>query len=158
MKNNILKLFLLFLTIGVFMSSCYEEERWTEENTEVLGYYPLIADYTVSPDGEVTSGTELILDLRFWCTDPIKEIIFYPELGGMALDSVIVPYSNAAYSNISQTDSILVSYSAPTVVDTTLDLVINAKVVAENGLSRITSSSGRWYRNYTKPVKVTVAP
>ena len=140
------------------MSSCYKEERWTEENTEVLGYYPLIAAYSISPTGETTSGTELQLDLRFWCTDPIKEIIFYPELGGMALDSVIVPYSQAAYSNVSLTDSILVSYTAPTVVDTTLSLVINAKVIAENGLSRITSSSGRWYRNYTKPVTVTVKP
>ncbi|HHB78618.1 MAG TPA: hypothetical protein ENK85_05240 [Saprospiraceae bacterium] len=157
MKNNIIKLSVLFLAIGIFMSSCYKEERWTEENTEVLGYVPLIAAFTISPDGEAASGTELSLDLRYWCTDPIKEIIFYPELGGMMLDSVIVPYVEA-YSEVSQTDSLIFTYVAPTVVDTTLELIVNAKVVAENGFSRETSPSGRWYRNYTKPVSIMIKP
>ncbi len=156
MKNKIFKLSVLFLAIGIFMSSCYKEERWTEENTEVLGYVPLIAAFTISPEGEVAPGTELKLDLRYWCTDPIKEIIFYPELEGVALDSVIVPYAEA-YSDVSQTDSLIFSYTAP-MVDSNSVLVVNAKVIAENGYSRETSSSGRWYRNYTKPVSITVKP
>ena len=157
MKNNILKLSFFFLAIGIFMSSCYKEERWVEENTEVLGYVPLIAAFTISPEDEATSGTELTMDLRYWCEDPIKEIIFYPELGGTMLDSVIVPYV-AAYSNVSQTDSLIFTYVAPTVVDTTLELIVNAKVVAQNGFSRETAPDGKWYRNYTKPVSIMIKP
>ncbi len=151
------RLFLLLLGSLFVFSSCYKQERFTEENTDVLGYFPVIAEFWIGPDGIVKSGDEITLDLRFWSNDPIKEVVFYPELGGNPLDSIVVPYSEAAYSNTTQTDSLVYKYTAPDVGTDTLDLVVTATVFNENGLSR-TTVGGAWYRNTTKPAKMTIYP
>ena len=151
------KLFLLMLGILFVLSSCYKQERFTEENTDILGYFPLIAEFWISPEGTVRSGEEITLDIRFWSEDPIKEVVFYPTLGGNPLDSIVVPYSKAAYSNTTQTDSLVYKFAAPDVGMDTLDLEVIATVFNENGLSR-TTVGGAWYKNTTKPVSVTVLP
>ena len=156
-KNKIFIVLIFVLGFGILFSSCYKEENWTEENTEILGYIPIIASFDATPASTVKSGENLSLDLRFWCTDPIKEIIFYPTLNDVDLDSLVYPYSDAAYSAASQTDSLVIGYIAPN-VDSTSTLVVNAKVISENGYERKTSPSGRWYRVLTKPVTVTVEP
>jgi len=156
-KNKFFIILVFILGIGISLSSCYKEDNWTEDNTEILGYIPIIASFDANPASTVKSGENLDLDLRFWCTDPIKEIIFYPSLNDTALDSMVFSYSDAAYSAISQTDSLVATMTVPA-VDSSSTLVVNAKVVSEKGFARETSPAGRWYRVYTKPVTITVEP
>ncbi len=134
MKNLILLLVTAFLMI-----SCMEEDNWLKDNMEETGRsYPNISDFEiVNEKDEYQEGETVELDLLFWSEDPVKEIVLKDSVVNQSSQQVYSKwgYEEASFSEASQTDSLRIEYTIPTVPNDPSDINLEVQVVNENGLS-----------------------
>lgn len=133
MKTIFKALLLGFITVSI--SSCYNDDNWLDDNMEETGRsVPMIASFTTS-DEDYSSGAEITLDLRYWSNDDIEQIDFFAQVEGHPeLDDLrVIPYEEA-YSELSRTDSLLITYTVPDVPSGT-DFGFQVVVKNENGLT-----------------------
>ncbi|MGF1638544.1 MAG: hypothetical protein ACFCUU_15815 [Cyclobacteriaceae bacterium] len=145
MKNLIYISSLVSLFALVILTSCDREPTEELESIikEDLGYLPVISGFTLrSPAAaQVAPGSTLTLDLRFWTEDQVSEIELFAREGEN--EAVLVqtyPYQ-PAYSAISRTDSLLMSFQIPANAADSAVYVFDAVVTNENTLSRTRSLS-----------------
>jgi hypothetical protein len=84
----------------------------------------------------VTSGTPVPLDLRYWSDDPIDKINLRATVGTGAQQLVSTTAYQKAYSSVSRTDSLILSYPVPAGLATGTAIVLEVEVVNKNTLSK----------------------
>ncbi len=135
MKMNSIKIFFVFLSIGLVFSSCYKEENWVDDNSQTENkYYPVIQKL-VKTGGDTISAGELIkLTVNYWSNDPIKSLELTETANGADKSIQVWGYTDSfneeAYAEVTTLD-----YTASTFSDTT-DVTLSVTVLNENGLSR----------------------
>lgn len=131
----------LFAAILLF-SACKKNDadQWLKDNVTVIGKVPVVAAFTVKPPQTTTvaAGTSIQLDLRYWSDDPIDKINLRSAVGTGAQEIVSSTPYQKAYSQISRTDSLLLTYPVPSGLATGTSIAIEVEVVNKNTLTRKT--------------------
>lgn len=136
-----------FFTLGLLaigLSSCYEEPDWVGDNVTTEGkHFPVIAGFGLQTEGDYfKEGTTIQLDLDYWSLDPIAAIKLYERVdGGDPVEVASFGYT-ANFQEDSQTDEIIMPYTIPTLPADTVQIVLDAEVVNENGLTRNSTDGG----------------
>lgn len=144
----IMKKLVLFVAVGLLMISCLEEDNWLEDNIEPTGdHYPTIADFDVrnpDPQGEYQVGETINLDLLFWSEDEVSEIVLRDSVVNESGQQEYsrYSYSEATYFEETQTDSLGMEYTIPSVPNDPSVIHLQVEVINENGLSRTNDESG----------------
>ncbi|GEM_PF-936330 len=151
--KQILPILLAFAVAVSLLPGCYKEPDWVGDHIKTENkHYPVISGFRVVDKKDAyAQGDQVTVDLDFWSVDPIKEIQFY----FVKPDTVLAgssPYIEN-FKEDSQTDELVMSFTVPVVQDTT-DVVIDALIINENGLTR-RSGSGTGNR---PSVSITVLP
>lgn len=140
MKKNIFTYCALLVAGGLLMSACKKNDpdQWLKDNITIIGKVPVIAGFTVKPPQttNVTSGSTLTLDLRYWSDDPIDKINLRSAVGTAAQQMVSTTPYQRAYSTVSRTDSLLLSYAVPTGLTVGTTIAIEVEVVNKNTLTK----------------------
>ena len=142
--------FFIVLIAGFLMTSCFSEDNFLTDNLEETGRsFPTITDITIlNSESDFVEGDVIQLDVRFWSDDPVDEIILFRQLNdqdGNVLqpEEVVssVPYSQATFSEESQTDFVILEYTVPEIFTdpTIINFVI--EVVNENGLTEVNTDA-----------------
>lgn len=127
----------VFLTFAVLITGCYQEENWLEDNWEKdENYYPNISNVSILAEQETyAEGDAVNLDLRFWSEGSVESIQLLHEYGGNNQEVYSeYAYSEAGYSEITKTDSIVVEYTVPQ-GSSGSTISLEFEVANENGLS-----------------------
>lgn len=140
MKKNIsLCVSGLFMLAALF-SACKKNapDQFLKDNITIIGKVPVIATFTVVPPqtATVVSGSSVKLDLRYWSDDEINLINLRATVGAgtQALVST-TPYQKA-YSTVTRTDSLLLSYPVPSGLTTGTSIAMEVEVVNKNALTK----------------------
>jgi hypothetical protein len=134
---KVFKNVLIVLTLFALLTGCYQEDNWLEDNWEKPGeYYPVVSNVTIISDQETYSeGDDIQFDLRFYSKGNVESITALEEYGGNAQEAFAeFAYSDAAYSEVSQTDSLLIDYTVPNGSSGTT-ISFEFVVTNENGLT-----------------------
>lgn len=125
---------------SMLLQACEKDaDQWLKDNITIIGKVPVIAGFSIRPsqsDNKVPAGQNIKLDLRYWSEDPIDKIELRSMVGTGGSYQLVssVPYQ-AAYSNISKTDSLLFDYTVPNVaVGTAINMEIT--VINKNTLTK----------------------
>ena len=142
MKRNILTYAAVFFVLATLFSACKKNapDQWLKDNINVIGKVPVIAGFTVKPPQttNVTAGATVQLDLRYWSDDPIDKINLRAKVGAAAQVPVSTTPYQKAYSSISRTDSLLLSYPVPTGLAVGTAIVLEVEVLNKNALAKKT--------------------
>ncbi|NGP89808.1 hypothetical protein G3569_15730 [Aliifodinibius halophilus] len=134
MKNTV-----LFLVMAFLFVSCMEEDNWLKDNMKETGNsYPNISDFEIiDKKDEYQEGETVQMDLLFWSEDPVKEIVLKDSVVSQSSQQVYGKwgYEEASFSEASQTDSLRIAYTIPTVPNDTTEINLEVQVVNENGLT-----------------------
>lgn len=137
-SENTIKFF-LFACMVLLFTGCFEEDNFFEDNIELTGRsFPVISDLEIiNAKSSYAEGETVRLDVRFWSEDPIESIALSDSLIGIRAQQqfTVIPYSEAAFSETSQTDSLVIEYTVPTVPNDTTQINLEVEVTNENGLS-----------------------
>jgi len=132
-------------TTGLFaamllLSACKKNDadQWLKDNVTVIGKVPVVASFTVKPPQTTTvvAGTSIQLDLRYWSDDPIDKINLRSAVGTGAQEVVSATPYQKAYSQISRTDSLLLTYPVPSGLVTGTTIAVEVEVVNKNMLTK----------------------
>ena len=134
---------LVFVGIVFLVTGCFDEDNFLADNAERTGdKYPVVADYhLVGEQDTFQVGETVRLDLRFWSEGTVASINLYDSLvvdgsGVRAQQQVdLIDPSNAAFSDSTQTDSLIIEYDVPSLSDDTTTIDLDVEVVNENGLA-----------------------
>jgi hypothetical protein len=134
--------FLVFVGFLVLATGCFEEDNFLAENSEPTGdKYPVVSDYSVVGEQDTFQVGETVrLDLRFWSEGTVASINLYDSLivdgsGVRAQQQVAsIDPSNAGFSEVTQTDSLIIEYTVPSLSDTTT-IDLDVEVENDNGLT-----------------------
>lgn len=141
MKKISSQYFILVLIAGtLFLSSCYEEDPWLEDNITRSGdKFPVIYMNALAEE-EYNAGDEVQILLEFFSEGELEEIILYETIGDGTRQLISeTPYA-PAFSEVKQLDTLVLVYSVPTVADTA-NIVLEAEAVNANGLSKTSSQN-----------------
>ena len=133
---------LLFSALFVLLVGCHDEDNFLAENTERTGEKaPVVSNLSLeSAQDTLAVGETARLDLRFWSEGTVASINLYDSLvvdgsGVRAQQQVTsIDPSNAAFSEESQTDSLIIEYTVPSEVSDTTFIDLDVEVVNDNGL------------------------
>jgi hypothetical protein len=108
-------IFFIFLVISV-ATSCYKEQNfWADNVTTTDKAVPFIYMYALDSSA-FTPGTKARVLLEFHCKDPLKEIRLHQSIGTLISNPRTLvsttPYQ-AAFSQIRQMDTLVVTYTVP---------------------------------------------
>ncbi len=82
------------IILGLFMSSCYKETYWLDDNVDTDGsFYPQIQRVTpsnASPD----EGESVTLTVKYWSRDAVKQVDIYQSIDGAETSYSTNPYEN----------------------------------------------------------------
>jgi len=143
-----MKKLVLFVAVGLVMMSCLEEDNWLEDNIEPTGnHYPTIADLDIrnpDPQGVYQAGETINLDLLFWSEDEVSEIVLRDSVVNESAQQEYsrYSYSEAKFFEETQTDSLGMEYTIPSVPNDPSQIHLQVEVINENGLSRTNDESG----------------
>jgi hypothetical protein len=160
--TTVLRNFLVLLGFLILTTACFEEDNFVGDNIERTGeMYPVVSNLTIVSGRDTFQVGETVgLDLRFWSEGTVAAVNAYDSLyiSGADLDSVRadtglvdIPNdttfgvrrqqqfaspdpSSAAFSEVSQTDSLIIDYQVPTLPDT---FFVNSFVVSGGTLSQV---------------------
>lgn len=141
--TTIFRNFLVLLSILVFATGCFDEDNFIADHIQKTGdKYPVVANLsTVSGEDTFNEGQTVQLDVRFWSEDPVANINLYDSLvvdgSGVREQQQVksIDPSKAAFSESSQTDSLIIEYEVPSnLPDSTTFIDLDVEVVNENGL------------------------
>lgn len=124
-------IFVLFVLV-VIATGCYSEDNWLNDNWEKTGeHYPNISNVTIlNPQDSYSVGDQVSFDLRFWSEDPVDTITLFHQVGENDQEiATVYPYSEAAYSETTQTDSLILEYEVPQGASGS---VISFEIIVEN--------------------------
>jgi hypothetical protein len=141
--TTVFRNFLVFVGLLVLVTGCFDEDNFLAENIERTGEkYPVVSDLkVVSGRDTFQVGEAAQLDVRFWSEGTVASINVYDSLivdgvGVRAQQQVAsIDPSQAAFSEVSQTDSLIVEYTIPSSISDTTFVDLDVEVVNENGLS-----------------------
>lgn len=143
MKTDIKIYIATVFVTGLLFSACKKDvpDQWLQDNITIVGKVPVIASFTVKPPQttDVTSGTSLQLDLRYWSEEAIDKINLRTTVGTTAQQPVSTTAYQSAYSATSKTDSLLLSYSVPTGLAVGTAISLEIEVVNKNTLTKKTT-------------------
>ena len=130
-----MKIFFVFLSLGLVFSSCYKEENWVDDNSQTEGkYYPVIQEVVRSGTDTIASGETVTLTVNYWSKDPIKSLEITETANGEDKSVLVWDYVDSfneeAYAEVTKLD-----YTAPSFADTT-NVELTVTLLNENGLSR----------------------
>jgi hypothetical protein len=128
----------LALCAGTLLFSCEKEsDEWLRNNTrDGRGYFPVIASLGVASPANVLPGSEVILDLRYWSLDPVKEVSLFSQIGTGPEELVVTTPYMEAYSAITRTDSLMLRYTVPATVAPATKITLRVQVQNENELTK----------------------
>lgn len=140
MKKNVLT-YLSAVTAAILLfSACKKNapDQWLQDNIDIIGKVPVVASFAVKPPqtANVTSGSNVQLDLRYWSDDPIDKINLTAKVGVAAQQPVSTTPYQKAYSSASKTDSLLISYPVPSGLAVGTAIVVEVEVVNKNTLTK----------------------
>lgn len=140
MKKNIpLYVAGLFMLAALF-SACKKNapDQFLKDNITIIGKVPVIATFTVVPPQttNVVAGSPVKLDLRYWSDDEINLINLRATVGTGAQQVVSTTPYQKAYSKVSRTDSLLLSYPVPSGLTTGTSIAMEVEVVNKNALTK----------------------
>ena len=146
LKNFLILLCFLSLTTG-----CFEEDNFIADNIEKTGEkYPVVSNLSLaSAQDTFAVGETVRLDLRFWSDGTVASINLYDSLvvdgSGVRAQQQVksIDPSNAAFSETSQTDSLIIEYTVPSLSDTTF-IDLDVEVVNENGLKETNETANNF--------------
>jgi len=154
---NIMKKTTLLLVACFLMVSCMEEDNWLEDNIEDTGRsFPNISDFeVVNAQDQYQEGETVQLDLLFWSNDPVKEIVLRDSVVNQSGQQVYSKwdYTEASFSEASQTDSLRIEYQIPTVPNDPSEINLEVEVVNENGLTMTNVETDNFAAG---PINITV--
>ncbi|WP_316833945.1 hypothetical protein [Pedobacter nutrimenti] len=140
MKTNISIMVAGLFSVMLLTTACKKNapDQWLQDNITVIGKVPVVASFTIQPPAtaNVTSGTPVPLDLRYWSDDPIDKINLRATVGTGGQQLVSTTAYQKAYSSISRTDSLILSYPVPSGLATGTAIVLEVEVVNKNTLSK----------------------
>lgn len=139
MKKNILKIMAGLFSMTLLMTACKKNapDQWLQDNITIIGKVPVIASFTVkSPGTNVSSGGTVQLDLRYWSDDPIDKVNLRATVGTGAQQLVSATPYQKAYSSVSRTDSLLISYPVPSGLAAGTSIALEVEVVNKNTLAK----------------------
>jgi len=131
----------IFLSVCLLLllSGCFDEDNFLVDNIERTGQsFPVISNLEIINDQSSYSEGDIVqLDLRFWSEDPVANIVLSDSLINLSSQQEVstFSYSQAAFSETSQTDSLIIDYTIPTVPNDTTEINLEVQVNNENGLS-----------------------
>ena len=142
--TTIFRKFLVLVCLLVLATGCFDEDNFIGDHIERTGdKYPVVANLsTVSGNDTFNEGETVRLDLRFWSEDPIASINLYDSLvvdgNGVRAQQQVksLDPSLAAFSQKSQTDSLIIDYTVPSnLPDSSTFIDLDVEVVNENELT-----------------------
>ncbi|MBE9600490.1 hypothetical protein [Pedobacter sp. MC2016-24] len=140
MKKNISLYVSGLFTLAALFSACKKNapDQFLKDNITIIGKVPVIATFTVAPPQttNVASGTPVKLDLRYWSDDEINLINLRATVGTGAQALVSTTPYKKAYSSVSRTDSLLLSYPVPSGLATGTSIAMEVEVVNKNTLTK----------------------
>lgn len=108
--------FLFFFAFALTIASCYKEQDFWEDNATITGKaVPFIYMYALDST-TFTPGTKARVLLEFNCKDALKEIRLHQSIGTSitgARTLVSTTAYQAAFSQIRQMDTLVVTYTVP---------------------------------------------
>jgi uncharacterized FlgJ-related protein len=126
------------MTVLIF-SSCYKESYWLDDNATGTGkFFPNVFFNNLDSTSFSTGGSVRCY-IEYWSKDKIKEIRFYDSIG-TARRAVVatIPYT-PAYSTFKKADTLVYNYKVPATVASKTNIRLDAEVVNENGLTRVSN-------------------
>lgn len=130
-------LFLFALVVGIF-SACYKSSNWLDDNVTGGKFYPNVF-FNALDSATFTKGLTVRCNIEYWSQDPIKEIRFYDSVGTTARRVVAtIPYT-PAYSAFKKSDTLIYQYTVPVSAASNTTIRLDAEVVNQNGLTRISN-------------------
>lgn len=129
------------LMLLVVFTGCYDEPDLLSDLTTTEGkHFPVIASFgTESGETTFSSGASVGLDLRYWSVDEIDQIIFSETIDGNTSEFANLGYTQN-FAEDSQTDKLVVDYTAPSVAAETT-VTITVEILNANGLNKTGSVS-----------------
>lgn len=140
--------YFIFLILVVGIASCYKEnDFWADNATTTDKAVPFIYMYALDST-TFTPGTKARVLLEFHCKDPLKEIRLHQSIGTTisgARTLVSTTAYQAAFSQIRQMDTLVVTYTVPAgnPVNTTIFLhgeAVSTKDIAKGTWTTPTAS------------------
>lgn len=142
MKFKIYKLLFVSIAFAVAIASCKKPDpnQFLKDNVTVVGYNPLIASFKIVPvtvpaTTTAAAGSTVKLDLRYWSDDPIDKVNLNATVGAAAKQTISTTPYQRAYSAVSRTDSLNLTYQVPAGTATGTTIVVEAQVVNKNTLT-----------------------
>ena len=140
MKKNILTYLSAVTAVVLLFSACKKDapDQWLQDNIDIIGKVPVVASFGVKPPQttNVASGSTVQLDLRYWSDDPIDKINLRATVGAAAQQPVSTTPYQKAYSAVSKTDSLLLSYPVPSGLTVGTAIALEVDVVNKNALTK----------------------
>jgi hypothetical protein len=144
---------LLMLLSGFLFTACYEDEDkdLVEEITTPTekGFYPVSGNAFINVDNKqginanrYPVNSTVRFELQYWSESPVKEILLYRRFGtapNITRQLISTTPHVPAFSKIKSCDTLIMSYTMPATVNTTVDLDID--IVNQNGLRILQSPS-----------------
>lgn len=140
MKKNITTYVIGLFSVGILLSACKKNapDQWLQDNITIIGKVPTVAGFTVKPPQttNVAAGSTVTLDVRYWSDDPIDKINLRATVGATAQQVVSTTAYQRAYSQVSRTDSLLLTYPVPVGLAVGTAIVMEVEVVNKNTLTK----------------------
>ena len=140
MENKSYKIIVALFAIVMFTSACKKNapDQWLQDNITIIGKVPVIASFTVKAPqtANVTAGSALQFDLRYWSDEPIDKINLRSTVGTGTQALISTTAYQKAYSTVSRTDSLLVPFTVPAGVAVGTKIIVEVEVVNQNTLTK----------------------
>jgi hypothetical protein len=140
MKKKIFTYMAVLFSGSLLLSACKKNapDQWLKDNITIVGKVPVIAAFTVKPPQttNVASGSTVTLDLRYWSDDPIDKVNLRSTVGTAAQQLVSTTPYQTAYSTVSRTDSLLLTYAVPSGLAVGAAIAMEVEVVNKNALTK----------------------
>lgn len=140
MKKKIFTYIGMLFVGNLLLSACKKNapDQWLKDNITIVGKVPVIAGFTVKPPQttNVSSGSTVTLDLRYWSDDPIDKVNLRSTVGAAAQQLVSATPYQMAYSKVTRTDSLLLSYTVPSGLTVGTAIAMEVEVVNKNTLTK----------------------
>lgn len=138
-KISFIPVTILSLLMASFLSSCYEEEVWLEDNIDPSGeYFPVI--YMNDLDNEYEADEAVTVVLEYFSLGTLEEIVLYQQVGEENEEVVLSTPPNGAFSQKKSQDTLAITYTVPMIADT-VDISLRAEARNANGLTKSSSNS-----------------
>lgn len=139
MKKISFQYFTLVLFLAtLFLSSCYEEDPWLEDNITSTGEKFPVIYMNEFESGTYSSGDVVEVVLEFFSEGELDKIVLYETIGNSEKRKVSESAYVPAFSERKALDTLALSYTVPVVADT-VDIVLSAEAINTNGLTKESS-------------------